>query len=327
MQIMCAFDISNSFENFSPDVFIDAVEEFLSKKMTGFSNPFNSYINRVYELQTLSGERVVAKFYRPGRWNKNAIQDEHNFVLECSDEEIPVIPPIKNIKGNSIGEVNGIFFSVFSKKFGRYFEPCCDEDWTRIGAILGRLHNVGAKKKASNRVILHPSKSTDQDLKYLLKNEFIPNCFLKEFSILSEEIVHKTSQHFIKNEFIRVHGDCHMGNILNRESEGLMLIDFDDMVMGPPVQDIWLILPGNSASSKNEIKMLLKGYRQFREFNNVELKLIESLRIMRMVYFLAWCAKQKNDYKFKHNFPEWGTDSYWRKEINELHTQLHEIYT
>jgi len=322
---MCTLDISNSFENFSPDIFIDAVEEFLSQKMSGFSNPFNSYINRVYELQALNGERVVAKFYRPGRWSKNAIQDEHNFVLECKDEEIPVISPIKNIKGETIGEINGTFFSVFPKKFGRYFEPCCNEDWTRIGSILGRLHNVGARQKAKNRVILHPSKSTNKDLKYLLKNEIIPKRFLKEFTMLSEEATYKTSQQFKEKDLIRVHGDCHIGNILSREPEGLMLIDFDDMAMGPPVQDIWLILPGNISSSKNEIKMLLKGYRQLREFNNADLKLIESLRIMRMIYFLAWCAKQKNDYKFKHNFPEWGTDSFWRKEINELHVQLKEI--
>ena len=135
------------FEGLNPEIFIDAVEDALGIRMTGLANPFTSYINRVYELQAMDGRRFVAKFYRPGRWSKEALIDEHNFVLDCKNAEIPVIAPLVLKTGKTLGEVDNIHFAVFPKRFGRFFEISADEDWKRVGNILGRLHSVGAAEK------------------------------------------------------------------------------------------------------------------------------------------------------------------------------------
>ncbi len=318
-------DISNSFKDFGPDIFIEAVEDFLDKDMTSFSYPLNSYINRVYELQALDGTRFVAKFYRPGRWSRQALIDEHNFVLECEDAEIPVISPIKSTSSDTLGEVNGVYFTVFPKRFGRNFEICTEDDWKRIGGMLGRLHNVGTVSEAKERIKHHPLSSTKQEIDFLREGWFVTPRYMSEFNKLSNDIINTITDAFDNAEFIRTHGDCHAGNILHRPDEGIMFIDFDDMMTAPPVQDLWLILPDRVNRCKNELDLLLKGYRQFRKFDTASLKLIEPLRIMRMIYFLSWCAKQEKDFKFKHNFPHWGSESYWREEINDLHKQLEVI--
>jgi Ser/Thr protein kinase RdoA (MazF antagonist) len=312
----------DSFDNLSPDIFINAVEDALGKHMSGMASPLNSYINRVYELQAMDGTRYVAKFYRPGRWTKKALQDEHDFVLGCKVAEIPVIDPLILKNGTTLGDVEGGCFAVFPKKLGRGFELNDDDDWRRIGGVLGRLHNVGAKEIASERIKHHPEYSTKEEIDYLLNGGFIPRKFYSEFNGLCDDIFKTINFIFDDVEYIRTHGDCHCGNILHRPGEGIMLIDFDDMMMAPPVQDLWLILPDHAYNSKRELNAMIDGYEQFREFDYFSIKLIEPLRIMRMLYFLSWLAKQSKDHKFLYNFPHWGTDSYWRQEINDLSKQL-----
>ena len=312
----------DSFDNLSPDIFINAVEDALGKPMTGMAFPLNSYINRVYELQAMDRTRYVAKFYRPGRWSKEALMDEHDFVLSCKNAEIPVIDPIVLNNGSTLSDVEGVSFTVFPKKLGRSFELNCDDDWRRVGGVLGRLHNVGSAKTAVARIKHHPEYSTREEIDYLLKGEFISKQLNPEFNNLCDDIFKTLGTSFDDVEYIRTHGDCHCGNILHRPGEGIMLIDFDDMMMAPPVQDLWLILPDHAHNSKKELNAMLDGYEQFREFDYFSIKLIEPLRIMRMLYFLSWLAKQSKDKKFQHNFPHWGTDSYWRQEINDLCKQL-----
>ena len=316
---------NNGFENLHPDIFITAVEHALGKQMSGLAFPLSSYINRVYELQAMDGVRYVAKFYRPGRWSRQALVDEHNFVLDCESEEIPVVSPLILSNGETLDDTNGIYFAVFPKKLGRSFELIEDEDWKRVGGILGRLHNVGAKRKAHARIKHHPEASTKEEIEFLLSGNFIPKNFYSEFKNLSKNILDEITSLFKDVEYIRTHGDCHYGNILFRPEEGVMLIDFDDMLMAPPVQDLWLVLPDHTTNSKKEIDSMLDGYEQFREFDYFTLRLIEPLRIMRMIYFLSWLAKQADDFKFQQNFPTWGTESYWRQEINDLQKQLNII--
>jgi Ser/Thr protein kinase RdoA (MazF antagonist) len=123
-------------------------------------------------------------------------------------------------------------------------------------------------------------------------------------------------------ERIRIHGDCHRGNILDRLEQGLLLIDFDDMAMGPPVQDLWLLLPDRATKSSHEIGLFLSGYERFRKFDRAGLRCIEPLRAMRMIYFLSWCSRQVGDFQFKRNFPDWGNDTFWQREINDLREQV-----
>ena len=314
-----------NFDNLSPDIFIDAVENALDKAMSGMAFPLNSYINRVYELQAMDGTRYVAKFYRPTRWSKAALKDEHDFVLSCKNEEIPVINPLALKNGETLGEIEGIYFAVYPKKLGRVFEINEDDDWIRVGTVLGRLHNAGAEKKAPARIKHHPDFSTKEEIEYLRKGKFVSPLLVPEFNILCDDIIEALNKKFDDFEYVRTHGDCHCNNILHRPGEGIMLIDFDDMMMAPPVQDLWLVLPDHAYNSKKELNLMLDGYEQFREFDYFSLKLIEPLRIMRMLYFLSWLAKQSKDNKFKHNFPHWGTDSYWRQEINDLKKQLNII--
>ncbi len=313
---------SSDFQALTPDVIIQAVESATGNRMTGFISPLPSYINRVYELQNMDETRVIAKFYRPGRWSLKALQDEHQFVSDCASAEIPVVSPLILANGLSIDQTDGINFSVFPKRSGREYEATCDEDWVRIGRLVGRMHVAGSMNKAEDRITLHPLKSTTEDLKQLTEGGFISPQHLPEFKAIGNKLLDVSEKLFEDIENIRIHGDCHNGNILYRPGEGMMVIDFDDMMIGPPVQDIWLLLHDYAMDSRKEINLILEGYKQFREFDDRTLRLIEPLRAMRIIYFLAWCSKQIDDFQFKNNFPDWGSDSFWQKEIADLQTQL-----
>ena len=179
----------NSFENLNPEFFIDAVEVSLGIRMTGLAIPLTSYINRVYELQAMDGRRFVTKFYRPGRWSKEALIDEHNFVLDCKEAEIPVIAPLVLKTGKTLGEINGIYFAIFPKRLGRFFEICSDEDWKRIGNILGRLHTVGACRKGNARIKHSPMSSTLDEIDFLKDGMFVSSRYSSEFESLTNEIL------------------------------------------------------------------------------------------------------------------------------------------
>jgi Ser/Thr protein kinase RdoA (MazF antagonist) len=309
------------FTALTPEVMLEAVEGACGTRLLGFAQPHHSYINRVYELQTVSGERLIAKFYRPGRWTRPALLDEHEFLLECAAEEIPVVAPLA-FGGTTLGEAAGIFFAVFPKRWGRAFEATCEEDWRRLGRILSRLHVVGRRHAAAQRVVMHPAHSTTADVAQLRAADVVAPRQRPEFFSLAEEILALILPRFAEVPLQRIHGDCHRQNILERPGEGLMLIDFDDMVMGPVVQDLWMLLPDQVERSRREIGLILEGYETFQEFDDRNLALIEPLRAMRMLYFLAWCSRQAHDPNFTVKFPDWATDAYWRQQGSDLRQQL-----
>ncbi|HPI93682.1 MAG TPA: serine/threonine protein kinase [Deltaproteobacteria bacterium] len=313
------------FEHLTPEVLLDVVEEALGVRMTGLTIPLPSYINRVYELQTRAGERVIAKFYRPGRWSKEAIEDEHRFLADCAEAEIPVVSPLRLPDGETLGNADGTFFALFPKRSGRVFELNSDEDWTRMGSLLGRIHLAGSHRRSRDRITLHPQRSTRADLDFIIRGGFVTPEHRSAFEDLSSKIVERISGLFEGTEFIRVHGDFHRGNLLDRPGEGLMVIDFDDMMEGPPVHDLWLLLPDHAGRSRREIDLILSGYEQFREFDYTSLRLIECLRFMRIVYYLAWCARQAEDYDFRTNHPDWGGDTFWQKELLDMGHQFQVI--
>lgn len=314
-----------SFADLTPEKLINAVEKATGRPMTGLTAPLPSYINRVYELQTKDGERLIAKFYRPGRWSRETLRDEHDFVLDCAAAEIPVIRPLELMNGDTIEEVDGIYFAVFNKMFGRALEINEAEDWRRVGRLIARLHMVGAQKTAKTRIRLHPQHSTLQDVSFLLEGGFVAKNCRGAFQDICSRIVEISLPLFDDIESLRLHGDCHHGNLLFRPGEGIMVIDFDDMLNGPAVQDLWLLLPDHVQHSGREIELLLEGYRLFRDFDRRTLRMIEPLRAMRIIYFLAWCARQSRDYQFRSHFPDWGTEGFWRKEIADLGRQYRHI--
>lgn len=312
----------SDFENLTPDIIITSVEKATGHRLTGLTSPLPSYINRVYELLSMDETRFVVKFYRPGRWSLDALKDEHEFIIDCAENEIPVVRPMILDNGTSLGRTGEIYFAVFPKKSGREMEIINDEDWRRIGRIVGRIHVTGAEKKARSRLRLHPAFSTLNDIKQLTGGDFIKPVYLDRFQDVTSKILELCEKHFNDIEFIRLHGDCHLKNFLHRPGEGLMVIDFDDMMTGPPVQDLWLLLGDYANKTKREMTLMLQGYEQFREFDDKTLKLIEPLRAMRIIYFLAWCSKQSKDYRFKTTFPDWGSEAFWQNEIKDLEIQL-----
>lgn len=304
---------------------LNAVEQALGEKMTGLATALPSYINRVYEVQTMAGTRLIAKFYRPGRWSREALQDEHDFVGDCAADEIPVIAPLTLPGGGTIREADGIYFTLFPKRYGRQLEINTDEDWLRVGRLMGRVHVAGSRRQAANREDLHPAQSTAKHVQLLIDEGHVAPRYVREFKDATGQILELITDLFDDVEFMRIHGDCHCGNLLDRPGEGIMIIDFDDMMVGPPVQDLWLLLPDRADRCQSELTLLIQGYEQFRDFDDHTCRLIEPLRAMRIIYFLWWCSRQVNDFKFRADHPEWGTDAFWKREVADLAAQLRVI--
>ncbi len=313
------------FEALSPDCILDAVEDALDVRLTGLAHPHRSYINRVYELQDAEGNRLIAKFYRPGRWTRDALMDEHAFVRACAAAEIPVIAPLPLADGGTLGLADNIYFAVYPKDWGRELEVRTDEDWRRLGRIMGRLHVVGAGEPAPNRIVMHPAASMRADVQFLRAGDHVDRAHRAEFEAMTEEILKLITPLFNGREQIRIHGDCHAANVLDRPDKGIMLIDFDDMAMGPPIQDLWMLLPGNAQETRRELDLIIEGYEEFREFDWFSIKLIEPLRAMRSYYFWAWLAKQLDDPSFRDHFPDWGSQNFWAREMPLLEAQLQDI--
>ena len=311
-----------SFKDLTPEIIFGAVESFLNINLNGMLTYYNSYINRVVGLEDSDGNRLIAKFYRPDRWTIDALIEEHDYLFDCYEQEIPVVAPIINSSGETLGCISSIYFAVFPLKSGRLFEIIEDNDWVRVGALIGRMHRVGMAKNCSQRVICSPLESTSKYIYQLIHDNVIGSGFINEFRVICEETLNLITPLFEDCDFYRIHGDCHSANILDRGKEGLMIIDFDDMMIGPAVQDLWLLLPDHYSKSIVEMDLLLEGYRQFKSFDERSLKLIEPLRFMRIIYFLNWCSMQRADKRFLETFPNWGSDEFWKKEIDDLRYQL-----
>lgn len=313
------------FSSLTPDLVLQLVESALGVRASNICRSLTSYINRVYDVQLDDATWVVAKFYRPNRWTRAALQDEQDFLTDLAAAELPVIAPIRAPNGATLHEANGLRFSIFPKKGGRAVDEFNDDQWKEFGRLLARVHNVGAQRPARNRIVIHPEKSTRENLRVILAMDFPFPSLLREYEQTAHELIETIAPHFAGIENVRIHGDCHVANMIQRPGEAIYLIDFDDMATGPAVQDLWMMLTGHRRQSRRELDLLLEGYETFREFNYAELALIEPLRAMRYIHFTAWCARQKADGGFARLAPDWGTAAYWKRETNDLQKQLHEI--
>ena len=329
----------SDFDNLTPDLVIEAVETVLDLELTNYTQPMPSYINRVYELKDLDDQYYIVKFYRPGRWSQEALLEEHAFMLDCAVDDIPLAAPLpmtglvdNAADAPTLGRIEGFPFAVFNRKGGRLWEAGDPDSWLRMGRLLGRMHNAGAARTTRHRPVLSADASFAADIEELKSSDWVhPEVKTEVFTTIDRlqaavdavfsEYAPAGGSTGSDSVFIRVHGDFHSGNILERPDEGLMLMDFDDMAMSLPVQDLWLLLPDYAPESGAELSAMVEGYREFRAFNTETLMLIESLRAMRMVYFLCWCGRQKNDFRFQHNFPDWGCRAFWHKEVQDLEAQ------
>lgn len=313
------------FRNLGPDQVLNLVEEALGVPLTNMFRPLNSYINRVYELEQDNGTGLVVKFYRPGRWSCECLLEEHRFLQELHADEIPVIAPLTLASGTTLGEYHGVSFSLFPKKGGRSVDEFNDEEWLQLGRLLGRVHNIGSRAAAKARPLMLPTASTRAQLDYLLSSGLVSDQAVKELRLVVEQIIQETVPLFEDVSLIRIHGDCHFSNIIHRPGESFFLIDFDDMVMGPPVQDIWMLLPGTLEEAFVEMDILLEGYEMFQPFDRRSFRLIEPLRAMRFVHYMSWCAHQVAADGMTRVIDDFGTDQYWQREIADLADQLERI--
>ncbi|HVZ38610.1 MAG TPA: serine/threonine protein kinase [Candidatus Kapabacteria bacterium] len=314
-----------TFGDLTPDIVIDVTERALGRRMTNLCRALNSYINRVFELQAEDGTWVIAKFYRPGRWSAEALQDEHDFLTELAEHELPVIPPLELSQGHTLGRHRGMYFALFPKKLGRACDEPSMEEWEALGRLIAQMHNIGERHGVRDRITIAPRRSTEANIAAILRANVLPRDMRTEYERVAHELVELIAPMFEGAEMIRVHGDLHRANIVYRPGESFFLIDFDDMAIGPPVHDLWMLLPDYGRKSLLEIDLFLEGYTTFRSFKRSALKLIEPLRAMRYIYFTSWCAMQVADGGFARVAPGFGTSTYWRGEINDLRKQYEEI--
>lgn len=314
-----------AFHGLTPERILHAVEKRLGIACTNLCRPYNSYINRVYEVESRDGLGLVVKFYRPGRWSRQAIQDEHDFLLELAAEEIPVIAPLPLCQGGTLGVDDELLFAVFPRKGGRGVDEFSEAQWLAVGRLLGRIHLVGARSPARHRNRLQPSVTTASQVAFLCTSGLLPEDLSAAYQRIAQRIIATIEPLFTGREYIRIHGDCHAGNLINRPGESLFLIDFDDMVVGPPVQDIWMLLPGPLEDALIETDLLIEGYETFRFFDRASLRLIEPLRAMRFIHYSAWCAHQVVEDGATAVVPDFGSRQYWQAEIDDLHDQWERI--
>ncbi len=311
-------DTTGDFQDLGPDRVLNLVEKALGIRCNNLFRPLNSYINRVFEIETKEGVRMVVKFYRPGRWSKKAILDEHTFLTQLAKQEIPVIAPLSFLDGATLAESEKLLFAVFPKCGGRSSDEFNEEQWLQIGRLLGRVHQVGEAGKAKNRITMAPSHSTLDQLNYLLGASCVAEDLKPLLKTTVLRIIEEIEPLFAQTKSIRIHGDCHFSNIIHRPGESFFLIDFDDMAMGPPVQDIWMLLPGAEEEAVVELDLLLEGYETFRAFDRRTLRLIEPLRAMRFIHYMAWCAHQVEADGMTRAIDDFGSRDYWQREIDDL---------
>jgi Ser/Thr protein kinase RdoA (MazF antagonist) len=317
------------FFDLNPDLVLTTVEA-LGFRTTGRVMTMNSMENRVYEVEIESDSDnpsdhfKIIKFYRPGRWSKIQIQEEHDFLNDLVLYEVPVIAPIafEKLGGKTLFtlEENDLHYTVFNKQGGRAPDEFTNEEMEQVGRLLARLHNVGDMKTAPHRLKLTPDVYLKSNLDFLLDQKIIPSHLELSYKSILEGIYDLTKNSFNNIHFQRIHGDCHLGNILKR-GDVFHLIDFDDMVMGPAVQDMWLMLPSRDEYADNLRNVMLDAYSTMRDFNYEELRLTEVLRTLRMINYSAWIAKRFEDPAFKNAFPFFESPSYWEGQMNDLRDQ------
>lgn len=286
----------------------------------------NSYENRVWQAGIEEGEPVVVKFYRPGRWPDSAILEEHAFARELAGAGLSVVAP-EELGGQMLLEHAGFRFAVFPRRGGHAPELAHAPTLKHLGRVLGRMHAVGAAGKFSHRPVLLPSARGREPADWLIAGGWIPAHLEESFATLADSILaHVESAWARAGDYrsIRLHGDCHVGNILWRHDQA-HFVDLDDCLTGPAIQDLWMLIAGDRAERTKQLGWLLEGYRLFSGFDARELHLLEPLRALRMIHYQAWVARRWHDPAFPRAFPWFADDRHWENVIEQLQEQLGEL--
>lgn len=314
---------NHPYQRLGPDRVLDAVES-LGIQTDARVLALNSYENRVYQVGVEGEAPIIVKFYRPDRWSKAQILEEHAFAIELAGLEIPVVAP-KALDGtNTLYQFDGFDMAVFERLAGRAPDLENPDSLLVMGRFIARVHSVGATASFQHRDTLSVEKMAIRGREYLLANNFIPTSLINAYETLSRDVIDKVLAIFSRNEqtkYIRIHGDCHLGNVLWREDIP-HFVDFDDTVTGPAIQDLWMLLSGEREQRQGQLMELIEGYNEFYDFNPRELDLIEALRTLRIMHYSAWLAKRWTDPAFPKSFPWFNTERYWAEHILELREQM-----
>lgn len=313
---------THPFSLLTPDTVLDALDS-IGLRGDGRMLALNSYENRVYQVGMEDAAPLIAKFYRPARWTDAAILEEHNFVAELASREIPVVPALE-INSKTLHEYNGFRFSVFCKHGGRAPELDNRDTLEWLGRFIGRIHAVGALTAYRQRPMLDIQSFGVEPAAYLLAHEFIPSELREVYRGLVQHALDGVQRCFDRAGAVmhlRLHGDCHAGNVLWTDA-GPHFVDFDDSRMGPAIQDLWMLLSGERACQTRQLGDLLAGYQDFCDFNPRELHLLEALRTLRLIHYSAWIARRWDDAAFPAAFPWFNTQRYWQDRILELREQI-----
>lgn len=312
--------MSDLFLNLTPDWVLKAVERggFLP---TGHIMALHCLENRVYDLKLEDGSHIIVKFYRPGRWPLETIQEEHDFLFDLDDAEVPVCAPLQFADGESIHEVEGIFYAVWPRTGGRSKQELSNEEVVRLGRLLARLHNAAALVPFDYRRALTGTTYGRQPLELLKSEGFLPAHHEARYGAAVERIASLYDEMALRVPTHRIHGDCHHGNLLNG-TDGWFFLDFDDALTGPAVQDVWLLVADQDQAGEHQRELFIEGYKMFRPFELSWLKLVEPLRALRYIHYTAWIAKRWHDPAFPKSFPHFNTEEYWARETRDLEEQL-----
>jgi len=308
-----------SFEDLTPDLILDAIESVGIYAESGLL-ALNSYENRVYQFKAEDGLRYVVKFYRPERWSKAQIQEEHDFAFELAEAEVPVVAPIKH-NGESLFEHQGYVFVLFPSVGGRQFEVDNLDQLDVMGRLIGRMHQVARSKAFEHRPTFSCEEYLHTAKVHLQKSNLVPMGISTAFYTILDLVIEQAQTQYKNVQGIRLHGDCHAGNIL-WAGEALMFVDLDDARQGPAIQDLWMMLSGDRQTQLLQLDTLVNAYEEFCDFDHTQLKLIEPLRAMRIIHYMGWVAKRWSDPAFVRNFSWFAEDKYWEQQILALKEQF-----
>ncbi len=314
------------YAGLSPDRILDALAA-VGLRPDGRLTGLNSYENRVYQVGMEEGPPLVAKYYRPARWSDAQIREEHEFALELAERELPVVAPLA-IEGRTLNSFEGFRFAVYPRRGGRppELENPSTLEW--IGRFLGRIHATGATRAFRERPALDMESHGTEPRAWLIESGLVPADLREAWETATALALEGAQRCFDRAgdvTRIRLHGDCHAGNILwteEGEMRGPHFVDLDDSRMGPAAQDLWMLLSGDRGAMTRQLADVLAGYQDFHEFDPRELALVEALRTLRLLHYSAWIARRWDDPAFPAAFPWFGTQRYWQDRILEMREQI-----
>ena len=321
MEISAAFN----FQGLSPDSIWDALLKIGFYPESGLTE-LNSYENRVFQFIDEHKQRYVVKFYRPLRWSYQQIKEEHEFVLALHEAQVSVAAPLI-INGDSVHiSDDGFYFALFPSIGGRAFETDNLFQLEEVGRTLGLIHKIGRKKPYQYRPTLSIAEYLISPKLVFEQSPLIPHSLKTQFIEVIDKIIHVVTPK-IKDttwDILRLHGDCHPGNILWRDND-VVMVDFDDSRMGMAIQDFWMLLNGSRQEQVLQLNILLESYYEYQDFDLRELSLIEPLRAMRMVHYLAWVLNRWQDPAFPRAFIWFQDSDFWLKQLAIFKGQVEQL--